>query len=163
VQEYGHLYGLDTTVLRMSCIYGPRQWGVSDQGWVAWFSRALLDDLPITIYGDGLQARDLLYVGDLVNAIDLALARGGRGEVFNIGGGPGYQASLVEAIDMLEGLTGRKAQLSYADWRPSDQRVYVSDIRKASKGLGWSPAVAPREGFEHLVEWTGTSAAASPS
>lgn len=154
VQEYGHLYGLRTTVLRMSCIYGPRQWGVTDQGWVAWFTRAILDRYPITIYGDGLQARDLLYVNDLVGAVDLALERGTPGDVFNIGGGTKFQASLLEIITELERLTNREAVLSFAPWRPSDQKVYVSDIRKAKRSLGWAPSVSPRQGIERLVAWT---------
>ena len=153
VQEYGHLYGLRTTVLRMSCIYGPGQWGVSDQGWVAWFGRAILEGAPITIYGDGLQVRDLLYVTDLVRAIELAVDRSTAGDVFNIGGGPNFQASLVETIAELEALTGQQAHLSYADWRPSDQRVYISDIRKAQERLGWQPQIHPAEGISRLLDW----------
>jgi CDP-paratose 2-epimerase len=163
VQEYGRLYGLRTTVFRMSCIYGPRQWGVSDQGWVAWFSRAVLEGRPITIYGDGLQTRDLLYVSDLVDAIQLAVDREAAGDVFNIGGGPGFQASLVETISELEALTGREARVSYAGWRPSDQKVYVSDIRKAREALGWEPQTPPSTGIELLVEWARTEIAEGPS
>ena len=153
VQEYGHMYGLRTVVFRMSCIYGPRQWGVTDQGWIAWFARAVAEGLPITIYGDGLQTRDLLYVSDLVLAIDRALTGNWAGDVFNIGGGPAFSCSLLEAIGLLEEITGRKAAVSYADPRPSDQRIYVSDIRKASQLLDWRPKVAPAEGIRAVVEW----------
>jgi CDP-paratose 2-epimerase len=153
VQEYGHLYGLRTCVFRMSCIYGPRQWGVSDQGWVAWFAKAILDGLPITIYGDGRQVRDLLYVSDLIAAFDAALRGDLRGAVFNIGGGPRYTLSLLEAIELLEQFTGKAARLDHADWRPSDQRVYVSDIRKVAAELDWRPSVSPREGIERMLAW----------
>jgi CDP-paratose 2-epimerase len=152
VQEYGHLYGLRTTVLRMSCIYGPRQWGVSDQGWVSWFSRAMLEGSPITIYGDGLQVRDLLYVTDLVDVIELALGKNSAGDVYNIGGGPEFQASIIETIRQLEELTGKKANLSYADWRPSDQKIYISDIRKAQRELGWNPEIPPAKGISRVLE-----------
>lgn len=155
VQEYGHLYGLRTTVFRMSCIYGPRQWGVTDQGWLSWFSRAILSGMPITIYGDGFQARDVLYVADLVRAIELALGRDAAGDVYNIGGGPEFQASLVETIAKLETLTGQTANVSYAEWRSSDQKVYVSDIRKAEREFGWRPHIPPAEGIGLLVEWLG--------
>jgi CDP-paratose 2-epimerase len=157
VQEYGRMYGLRTTVFRMSCIYGPRQWGVTDQGWLAWFGRALLSDAPITIYGDGKQTRDLLHVVDLVSAIDAALASDSHGEVFNVGGGPSFSSSLLEAIDVLEGLTGRSAQIRFGDWRPSDQRIYVSDIRKASSLLGWQPTISPKDGLADLVAWLTTT------
>ena len=152
-QEYGHLYGLHTTTLRMSCIYGPRQWGVSDQGWITWFARAILNAEPITIYGDGLQVRDVLYVTDLVHAIELAIDRRGAGDVYNIGGGPEFQSSLIEAVTQLEALTGRMADITYADWRHSDQRVYISDIRKARSSLGWHPQVPPAEGIPRVLEW----------
>ena len=153
VQEYGHLYGLQTTVFRMSCIYGPRQWGISDQGWLAWFAKAILESSPITLYGDGRQVRDLLFVTDLVAAMDAALGSGNRGEVFNIGGGPDNTLSLLEAIDAIETVTGRKADIRFGDWRPSDQRCYVSNVEKARIRLGWEPTVAPEEGISLLVEW----------
>jgi CDP-paratose 2-epimerase len=143
----------------MSCIYGPRQWGVSDQGWVAWFGRAILERAPITIYGDGLQVRDLLHVTDLVNVIELAAASSRPGDVFNIGGGPEFQLSLIETIAELETLTNRQARVSYGQWRPSDQRVYVSDIRKARERLGWQPEIRPPEGMAGLLEWLRSSGA----
>ena len=157
VQEYGRLYGLRTAVLRMSCIYGPRQWGVSDQGWLAWFARAALSGLPLTIYGDGRQTRDVLYVSDLVAAIDAALETELHGEVFNIGGGPDLGCSLLEALEWLERLTGRRPSVRYEDWRPCDQRIYVSDTRKAQRSLGWQPKVGLEFGIGSLLEWLRTS------
>lgn len=153
VQEYGHLYGMRTSVLRMSCIYGPRQWGLADQGWLAWFAKAILDRKPITIYGDGFQTRDLLYVTDLVAAMDAALDRAAPGSVYNTGGGPEFSTSLVEAIRMLEEMLGERATLRYSDWRPSDQKVYVSDIRKIKAELDWEPLTAPSVGVKALVDW----------
>jgi CDP-paratose 2-epimerase len=153
VQEYGHLYGVPTVVFRMSCIYGPRQWGVSDQGWIAWFAKAMLTGDPITIYGDGRQVRDVLFVTDLVEAMDAAMNSGFRGEVFNIGGGPDNTLSLLDAIEILEQATGRKADIRFGEWRPSDQRVYVSNIEKARRMLGWEPTVAPQKGIAVLIEW----------
>jgi CDP-paratose 2-epimerase len=155
VQDYARVYDLKTAVFRMSCIYGPRQFGVEDQGWVAWFVIATLTGKPITIYGDGKQVRDVLYVGDLVQAFYAFLQRKNRlsGEVFNIGGGPENTLSLLELLDLLELLTGKRSEISFSDWRPSDQKVYISDITKAREKLGWSPKISPREGVERLVNW----------
>lgn len=155
IQDYGHLYGLDSVVFRMSCIYGPHQFGVEDQGWVAWFTIATLLDKPITIYGDGKQVRDMLYVTDLVKAYDAFLKKKKqhRGTVFNMGGGIKNTMSLLELLKILEELTGKNSKISFADWRPSDQKVYISDISKAGERLGWEPEVGPREGVEMLVRW----------
>ncbi len=157
VQDYGHLYGLDTGVFRMSCIYGTRQFGVEDQGWVAWFTIATLLERPITIYGDGKQVRDVLYVSDLVKAYDAFLNRRRqvRGCVVNIGGGIGNTLSLLELLKILEDLTGKRSKLTFSDWRPSDQKVYISDISKAEEVLGWEPKISPREGVGMLVDWVG--------
>jgi CDP-paratose 2-epimerase len=160
VQEYGYLYGMRCAVFRMSCIYGPRQWGVADQGWVSWFVRAILERSPITVYGDGKQIRDLLYVSDLVTVIEKALSSQLAGEVFNIGGGPGNTLSVLEAIQMIEELTGLSATIRYSDWRPSDQRAYVSDVRKAHATLGWKPTISPPEGIRRLVDWLADSVSA---
>ena len=153
VQDYAHLYGLKTGVFRMSCIYGTRQFGVEDQGWVAWFTIAALTGKQITIYGDGKQVRDVLYVTDLVVAFDAFLKSGLAGEVFNIGGGPENTLSLLELIEILERLTGKEITPRYDDWRPSDQKVYVSRIGKARRLLGWRPRVSPEEGVEEVVSW----------
>jgi CDP-paratose 2-epimerase len=139
----------------MSCIYGPRQFGVEDQGWVAWFTIATLTGKPITIYGDGKQVRDILYIDDLIQAFYAFLQRKNNlsGEVFNIGGGPENTLSLLELLDLLELFTGKRSKVNFSDWRPSDQKVYISDITKARKKLGWSPKVGPIEGVKKLVNW----------
>lgn len=155
VQDYAHLYGLKTAVFRMSCIYGARQFGVEDQGWVAWFSIATILGKPITIYGNGKQVRDVLYVSDLVNAFDAFLRRQEQihHAVFNIGGGPKNTLSLLELLDLLEELTGKRSKITFDDWRPSDQKVYVSEISKVREVLGWEPKVKLRKGVEKLVKW----------
>jgi CDP-paratose 2-epimerase len=152
-QDYGHLYGLKTGVFRMSCIYGTRQFGVEDQGWVAWFTIANITGKPITIYGDGKQVRDVLYVTDLVNAYDAFLKRGITQGVYNIGGGPENTLSLLELLEILRKLTGRESEISFSDWRPSDQKVYISDISKAERELGWKPLISPEAGVKNLVDW----------
>jgi len=153
VQEYGRLYGLRTGVFRMSCIYGPRQFGVEDQGWVAWFTIAMLLDKPITIYGDGKQVRDVLFITDLLDAMERFIEHGRPGAVYNIGGGPGNAISLLELLEMLERLIGRQAKVTFGPWRPSDQRVYISDISEAQADLGWKPQVSPEDGVRQLVQW----------
>ncbi|MFC1620766.1 NAD-dependent epimerase/dehydratase family protein [Candidatus Omnitrophota bacterium] len=155
-QEYGHLYGMKTAVFRMSCIYGTRQFGFEDQGWVAWFVIANLTGQPIVVYGDGKQVRDLLYVDDLVEAYDKFIHGEVRHDVFNIGGGPRNTTSLLEFIALIENKTGIKfRKVDYKEWRPSDQKVYISDISKVSKALSWKPKITPEKGLEKLVEWVG--------
>ncbi len=156
VRDYARIYGLRTVVFRQSCIYGPRQMGVEDQGWVAWFIIAAVTGQPITIYGDGKQVRDVLYIDDLLNVFEAAVERidVAAGQVYNIGGGPEHTISVwAEFGPMLEKLLGRRVQVSYGDWRPGDQKVYVSDIRKAQRDLDWSPKVGVEEGVRRLVEW----------
>jgi CDP-paratose 2-epimerase len=153
VQDYSYTYGLRTAVFRQSCIYGERQYGVEDQGWVAWFAIALLTNKQISIYGNGKQVRDVLYVGDLVEAYHAFQTSNLRHGVFNIGGGPDNTLSLLQLLDMLEHSTGLKPTLEYKDWRPADQRVYVSDISKCYKLLGWRPKVNPKQGVTKLVDW----------
>jgi CDP-paratose 2-epimerase len=153
VQDYAHTYGLKTGVFRMSCVYGERQFGVEDQGWLAWFTIATLTGKPITIYGDGKQVRDTLYVRDLIDAFDRFLRSNIRHGVFNIGGGSQNTLSLLELLDFLQNMTGMTPKVSFSEWRPADQKVYISDISKAQKILGWNPRVAPREGVERVVNW----------
>jgi len=153
VQDYAETYGMQTGVFRMSCIYGDRQFGVEDQGWVAWFAIAALLDRVITIYGDGKQVRDVLYISDLVRAFDLFLKSTEKHAVFNIGGGPENTMSLVELLVLLERMTGKAPKIKHSEWRVADQKVYVSNINKVSKALGWSPTVAPEQGLQKLVEW----------
>lgn len=153
--DYSRIYGLKTIVFRQSCIYGPHQFGVEDQGWVAWFTIQATKDLPLVIYGDGKQVRDVLYVGDLIKAYEAAVDCIDRssGQVFNIGGGPHITLSLLELIDLLERHFGRKLKYSFEDWRPGDQPVYISDIRKAKKYLNWEPHVDVKKGVTNLAHW----------
>lgn len=156
VRDYARIYGLRTVVFRQSCIYGPRQMGVEDQGWVAWFVIAAVAGDPITIYGDGKQVRDVLYIDDLLDAYDAAVEGidDVAGEVYNVGGGPGRTMSIwAEFRPFLESLVGRPIAVSYDEWRPGDQRIYVSDIRKAREDLGWEPEIGVAEGLRRLHEW----------
>jgi len=156
VRDYARIYGLRTVVFRQSCIYGLRQFGIEDQGWVAWFVIAAITGRPISIYGDGKQVRDLLFVNDLVAAYDAAIDRidVSAGHVFNIGGGRDKTISIwTEFAPMLEKIVGHPLEVKRSDWRPGDQRVYVSDIRKAESMLGWTPKVTVAEGVKRLAEW----------
>jgi CDP-paratose 2-epimerase len=155
VRDYARIYGVPTVVFRMSCIYGTRQFGTEDQGWVAHFARSLLAGTPITVYGDGCQVRDVLWIGDLVDAMRRASESmdDTAGEVFNIGGGERNAVSVRGVIEMLAGITGREVPVLTARWRPGDQKVYVSDTRKAGELLGWQPTTELEEGLERLVEW----------
>lgn len=153
VQEFAHSYGIRSAVFRMSCIYGIRQFGFEEQGWVAWFIIATLTGKPITIYGDGKQVRDVLYVTDLVNAYDKFFKNGAEHAVYNIGGGAENTMSLLEFLELLKRETKIQPKITFSDWRPSDQKVYISDIAKVSKGLNWRPQVSPREGVRRLIQW----------
>jgi CDP-paratose 2-epimerase len=153
VQDYAHTYGLKTSVFRMSCIYGERQFGVEDQGWLAWFVIATLTEKPITIHGNGKQVRDVLYVRDLVDAFDRFFRSSIKHAVFNMGGGPNNTLSLLELLDLLRTITGKNPNVSFSEWRASDQKVYISDIRKVQRELGWSPIVPPREGLLRVINW----------
>lgn len=156
VRDYGRIYGLKTCVFRQSCIYGPRQFGIEDQGWVAWFIIASILGKEITIYGDGKQVRDVLYIDDLVKVYDLALKKIDKikNGVFNIGGGPNLTLSIwSEFKPLLEKYLDKKIKVKYADWRPGDQKIYVSDISKAKKLLNWQPSVKLDEGVSRLSGW----------
>ncbi|HEY5113274.1 MAG TPA: NAD-dependent epimerase/dehydratase family protein [Coriobacteriia bacterium] len=155
VLDYARIYGLRTVAFRQSCIYGPHQFGMEDQGWVAWFALRALKQLPVTIFGDGQQVRDVLHVYDLIRAYDAAIAAIDRtsGQAFNIGGGPANTLSLLELIRMLEVRLGHPVQYSFDEWRPGDQRIYVSDIRKARERLAWEPQIVPEEGIRQMIEW----------
>ncbi len=153
VQDYTHTYGLKTGVFRMSCIYGERQFGIEDQGWLAWFVIASLMERQITINGDGKQVRDVLYVEDLIAAFDRFLRSNMKRGVFNIGGGPENTLSLLELLDIIKKTTGRNPAIRYGDWRQADQKVYISDIRKVQETLGWKPKVSPEEGVKRVINW----------
>ncbi len=155
VQDYARTFKLPTVVFRMSCIYGPHQFGTEDQGWVAHFLIRALENAPLTIYGDGRQVRDILFVEDLVNAFLLAREHISElaGQAFNMGGGPGNTTSLLELMDIIGELGGRTPDVRFDDWRPADQLYYVSDTRRFSELTGWSPAVGVRAGVERLYSW----------
>jgi len=152
-QDYAHTYKLKTGVFRLSCVYGERQFGVEDQGWVAWFVIATLTNKPITIYGDGKQVRDILYVGDLIEAFDAFIKGGLMHEVFNIGGGPENTLSVLEFLGLLRELTGKKSEVRYTNWRPNDQKIYVSRVLKAERLLKWKPKTNPVVGVKKIVKW----------
>ena len=156
VRDYYRIYGLPTTVFRQSCIYGLRQFGVEDQGWVAWFIIAAISGHPITIYGNGKQVRDILFVDDLLDAYDAALTQPEKaaGQIFNVGGGRSNTISVwLEFAPMLEKLLGKKIDVAWGDWRPGDQPVYISDIAKAKRILNWSPKISAQQGIEKLFNW----------
>lgn len=156
-RDYHRIYGLRTIVMRQSCIYGCHQFGIEDQGWVAWFCIAALLDRPITIYGDGKQVRDVLFVDDLVSLYDRAYRNIERtsGKIYNVGGGPHHTLSLNELLGHLEILKGRKIPVRYDDWRPGDQKVYVSNIHRVETELGWRPQIPAGEGIMRLYDWIG--------
>lgn len=155
VRDYARIYDLDTVVFRQSCIYGYRQFGVEDQGWVAWFTIAAVLGRDITIFGDGKQVRDVLFIDDLVRAYDAARSDidTTSGRVYNIGGGPENTISLLDLLGHLEDRLGREIPVEFDDWRPGDQPVYVSDISRAEEEFGWSPQVEWREGVDRLLAW----------
>jgi CDP-paratose 2-epimerase len=155
VLDYAHSYGLAALVFRMSCIYGPRQLGTEDQGWIAHFLMRTLAGAPITIYGDGRQVRDVLYVDDLVEALMLAWMhiRWLRGRAFNIGGGPSNTLSLLELLGMIAPLCGCRPDVRFSSWRAGDQRYYVSNTGAFSSATGWRPRVSPAAGVQALHGW----------
>jgi CDP-paratose 2-epimerase len=164
VLDYSRTFGLPTVVFRMSCIYGPHQFGTEDQGWVAHFLIAALRNEPLTIYGDGLQVRDILFVDDLVDAMLLAQEQVGSlaGQAFNIGGGPENTISLVELLDLIGELVGERPLAHVEPWRTADQRYYVSDTRKFRATTGWRPGVGVRAGVAHLLDWLVTNRNGAP-
>lgn len=139
----------------MSCIYGPHQFGTEDQGWIAHFLISALEGKPLTIYGDGKQVRDILFVEDLVRAMKIAQAQMAEltGQAFNIGGGVDNTISLLELLKLIENMHGESLDVDFGDWRPGDQRYYVSDIRKFSDAGKWAPKVTAERGIQHLFEW----------
>jgi CDP-paratose 2-epimerase len=155
VRDYARIYGIKSVVFRQSCIYGERQFGIEDQGWVAWFTIAATLGKPFVIYGDGKQVRDILYIDDLTNALKMAVEKIEitKGRVYNIGGGAANTMSLLELIAFLEEFLGKKLSYSYDDWRPGDQKVFVSNVQKAGREFGWAPKTGPREGVKKLVAW----------
>jgi CDP-paratose 2-epimerase len=158
VLDYAASYGVPSVVFRMSCIYGPHQFGTEDQGWVAHFLISALEGRPITIYGDGKQLRDVLYVEDLVDALLLASGQADTlaGRAFNIGGGPSNTISLLELVAMIAELTGEQPAVCMSPWRQGDQRYYVSATHAFERATGWRPTVDPARGVAALHAWLGS-------
>lgn len=155
VRDYARIYGLKTVVFRQSCIYGPHQMGVEDQGWVAWFLIAGLFGKPVQIYGDGKQVRDLLFVEDLVACYEKAIERIDRtaGKVYNLGGGPDNTLSLLEFFEHLSRTHGITITPTFAPVRPGDQPIFVSDCSAALRDLDWKPMVSVHAGIDQLLAW----------
>jgi len=155
VRDYHRIFGLNTVVFRQSCIYGTRQFGMEDQGWIAWFLIAAELGLPLTIYGDGKQVRDVLFVDDLIDAYDAAANKidVARGRVYNIGGGPANSISILDLLDYVGTLSGKKPSCGHGAWRLGDQRIYVSDIRRARNDFDWEPRVPWQRGVETVRNW----------
>ena len=155
VRDYARIYGLRTVVFRQSCIYGPRQFGFEEQGWVAWFAIAAATGAPITIFGDGYQVRDLLWIDDLCALYRAAIENIDKvkGQVYNIGGGPANALSVVEVVKMLERINGRPLNPGSGPWRPGDQRIFIADTTKITRDLGWKPRMRATDGVEELAGW----------
>lgn len=157
IRDYARIYDLPTVVFRQSTIYGPRQFGVEDQGYLSWFVIAAVMGKPITIYGDGKQVRDMLYVEDLLTAYDLAIEKIdiAAGKVYNVGGGSENTTSIWQELGpKLESLLGQAIQVNWvSEWRPGDQRIYISDIDKIKRELGWQPKVNFDDGIQRIFNW----------
>ena len=153
--DYARIFGLNTIVFRQSTIYGPHQFGIEEQGWIAWFCNCLIFGKPVTIYGSGKQVRDVLYIDDLISAYDLAAMniKKTRGKAYNIGGGPKFSLSLLELIEILEKISAKSINYKFGLWRSGDQKIYISDITRAKKDFGWSPKISPKEGVKKLYNW----------
>lgn len=153
-RDYSRIYGLNTVVFRQSCIYGPQQVGIEDQGWIAWFIRKALVNAPVTVYGTGKQVRDLLHIDDLLRAYDQAWAAMDvtRGRIYNMGGGPDSARSVVEVLEIIK-KQFPDFQWTFGEWRAGDQRVYISDVSKAERDFGWKPQVSADEGISQLIAW----------
>jgi len=155
VIDYSRIYNMKTVCLRQSCIYGPNQFGIEDQGWVSWFGIASIFDKPITIYGSGKQVRDVLFIYDLlklyhklINNIDKCI-----GQAYNIGGGLNYTLSLLELVDLLSNKLKKNINCNFTDWRPGDQKIYISNIDKIYNDIGWFPETQISNGLDDMLEW----------
>jgi len=156
VLDYSRIYNLKTVVLRQSCIYGSNQFGIEDQGWVSWFGIAAMYDKPITIYGDGKQVRDVLYISDLIELYDSIISNIDicNGNAYNIGGGTNYTISLLELISILANKLNKSISYDISNWRPGDQKLYISDISKITEDIKWQPRTSIETGIDNMLEWT---------
>ena len=155
VRDYYRIYGIKSVVFRQSCVYGAFQYGNEDQGWVAHFIIKALLNKKINIYGDGKQVRDILEVSDLINAYQLAVKNieKCRGEIFNIGGGIKNTFSLLELVEFLEKKLNKKIELEFFEWRPGDQKVFISNNKKFEKITNWKIKIDKVKGVENLIKW----------
>jgi CDP-paratose 2-epimerase len=153
--DYARIYNIQSCVFRQSCIYGTRQFGIEDQGWVAWFTIASILGKPISIFGDGMQVRDALFIEDLVFAYEAAFENRNKisGEAFNIGGGMLNTLSLLQLVSLLEEKLKKKIPVNFANWRPGDQKLFVCDISKFSMTTGWIPRTSTERGVSQLIDW----------
>lgn len=154
-RDYSRIYGLKTVVFRQSCIYGWRQFGIEDQGWVAHFIISAILERPLTVYGNGKQSRDILFIDDLIRAFELAISKikVTAGQIYNIGGGRKNQTSLLEFVKLLEIILKKRITVSFSGWRPADQLIFVSDNSKAQRDFGWEPKIGKNEGIKKLIDW----------
>jgi CDP-paratose 2-epimerase len=155
VRDYARIYGIPAVVFRMSCIAGPQQFGNEDQGWLAHFVYSVIAGQPITIYGDGRQVRDILSVHDLIAAVEAAHAHMTQtaGRVYNIGGGIANAVSLLEVLDLLEHMTGKRRSVRFDAARQGDQRIFVTDFTRFSQATGWSPRYSIEQTTGHILDW----------
>jgi CDP-paratose 2-epimerase len=163
VLDYARTFGLRALVFRMSCIYGPHQFGTEDQGWVAHFLIRALRGEPVTLFGNGMQVRDLLFVEDVVEAIELAFHHidDVSGHAFNMGGGPSNTTSLLEVMELIGAVAGVRPHILFDDWRPADQRYYVSDATRFTALTGWRPRTGIATGIGRLHQWLAADTAAT--
>ena len=164
VRDYHRIFGLNTVVFRQSCIYGTHQFGAEEQGWVAWFVIAAQTGKPITLFGDGKQVRDVLFAEDLIDSYEAAAANidSIAGGVFNIGGGPQNAISLLDLIEYIKERGGVTIDCRATPWRPGDQRIYVSDIRRAGQQFGWTPRIQWQQGIDRVSEWVASHRSSVP-
>jgi CDP-paratose 2-epimerase len=153
-RDYARIYGLNTVVFRQSCIYGPQQVGIEDQGWIAWFIRKALQGASVSVYGDGKQVRDLLFIDDLLDAYELAEKnlKVTRGQIYNIGGGPTTAQSVIEVLTIIK-KEFPALNWKFENWRAGDQKVYISDVSKAWGDFGWKPQTSSEAGIFKLITW----------
>jgi CDP-paratose 2-epimerase len=153
-RDYARIYGLNTVVFRQSCIYGPQQVGIEDQGWIAWFVRKALQNASVNVYGTGKQVRDLLFIDDLLEAYDLAQNNVDktRGQIYNMGGGPSSAKSVIEVLEIIK-REFPQMNWKFEAWRAGDQKVYISDVSKAKRDFNWQPKTSSEEGISKLIAW----------
>jgi len=155
VRDYSRIYNINSYVIRQSCIYGSNQLGIEDQGWLAWFVIATVLGKKITIFGDGKQVRDLLYIDDLNRLFETLINNKKQNveRVYNVGGGYNFSLSILELLDILEKILGKKIKVNFSKWRMGDQKVYISNNLRLKKNFGWKPLISPKVGIKKLMSW----------